>query len=67
MHEMQQQLQHEAATCTAEMTALENGSTYRDIVHEWEAKRSQLRELVKKWSAYAVAKAALQKYNSAVL
>ncbi|WP_129726598.1 ATP-binding protein [Ectobacillus funiculus] len=60
LHEMQQQLQHEAATCTAEMTALENGSTYRDIVHEWEAKRSQLRELVKKWSAYAVAKAALQ-------
>lgn len=60
LHEMQQQLQHEAATCTAEMTALENGSTYRDIIHEWEAKRSQLRELVKKWSAYAVAKAALQ-------
>lgn len=60
LHEVQQQLQHETARCTAEMTALENGSTYRDIVHEWEAKRSQLRELVKKWSAYAVARAALQ-------
>ena len=37
-----------------EIANLEEGSTYGDLMHEWEMKKAQVREQVKKWVAYAV-------------
>ncbi|MGG0154721.1 AAA family ATPase [Bacillus mycoides] len=44
-----------------EIANLEEGSTYGDLLHEWEMKKSQVREQVKKWAAYAAAKTVLTK------
>ncbi|MBY0595885.1 ATP-binding protein [Bacillus bingmayongensis] len=44
-----------------EIANLEAGSTYGDLLHEWEMKKSQVREQVKKWAAYAAAKTVLTK------
>lgn len=44
-----------------EIANLEEGSTYGDLMHEWEMKKAQLREQVKKWAAYAAAKTVLTK------
>ncbi|KFM99866.1 DNA double-strand break repair Rad50 ATPase [Bacillus clarus] len=44
-----------------EIANLEEGSTYGDLLHEWEMKKSQVREQVKKWAAYATAKTVLTK------
>lgn len=32
-----------------EIANLEEGSTYGDLMHEWEMKKAQVREQVKKW------------------
>ncbi|HFJ9411587.1 TPA: AAA family ATPase [Bacillus cereus] len=44
-----------------EIANLEEGSTYGDLMHEWEMKKAQVREQVKKWAAYAAAKTVLTK------
>lgn len=44
-----------------EIANLEEGSTYGDLLHEWEMKKAQVREQVKKWAAYAAAKTVLTK------
>ncbi|PFW58486.1 DNA double-strand break repair Rad50 ATPase [Bacillus cereus] len=44
-----------------EIANLEDGSTYGDLLHEWEMKKAQVREQVKKWAAYAAAKTVLTK------
>ncbi|WP_026590594.1 ATP-binding protein [Bacillus sp. UNC437CL72CviS29] len=44
-----------------EIANLEEGSTYGDLLHEWEMKKSHVREQVKKWAAYATAKTVLTK------
>lgn len=44
-----------------EIANLEEGSTYGDLMHEWEMKKAQVREKVKKWAAYAAAKTVLTK------
>ncbi|MEB9681065.1 DNA double-strand break repair Rad50 ATPase [Bacillus thuringiensis serovar pingluonsis] len=44
-----------------EIANLEEGSTYGDLMHEWEMKKAQVREQVKKWAAYATAKTVLTK------
>jgi len=44
-----------------EIANLEEGSTYGDLLHEWEMKKAQVREQVKKWAAYATAKTVLTK------
>nr|WP_242142064.1 MULTISPECIES: AAA family ATPase [unclassified Bacillus cereus group] len=49
------------AACRVEIANLEKGSTYGDVLHEWEMKKSHVREQVKKWAAYAAAKAVLTK------
>ncbi|MGH1050852.1 ATP-binding protein [Bacillus cytotoxicus] len=49
------------AECRVEIANLEKGNTYGDLLHEWEMKKSHVREQVKKWAAYAAAKAVLTK------
>lgn len=44
-----------------EIANLEEGSTYGNLMHEWEMKKAQVREQVKKWAAYATAKTVLTK------
>ncbi|MGM2668625.1 AAA family ATPase [Bacillus cereus group sp. Bce026] len=44
-----------------EIANLEEGNTYGDLMHEWEIKKAQVREQVKKWAAYAAAKTVLTK------
>ncbi|MFT0601379.1 AAA family ATPase [Bacillus cereus] len=44
-----------------EIANLEEGSTYGNLMHEWEMKKAQVREQVKKWAAYATAKKVLTK------
>lgn len=44
-----------------EIENLEEGSTYGDLMHEWEMKKAQVREQVKRWAAYAAAKTVLTK------
>ncbi|MFX3624152.1 MAG: AAA family ATPase [Ectobacillus sp.] len=61
LNEEEGQLQTLLAQCNVEIANLEEGSTYAELLHEWEAKKSQLREYMKKWAAYATAKAVLTK------
>ncbi len=49
-----------------EIANLEEGSTYGDLMHEWEMKKAQVREQVKKWNAYAVRKDSVNE-NEAIL
>ncbi|MFD3447259.1 AAA family ATPase [Microbacteriaceae bacterium 4G12] len=61
LHEEEHTLQTNVAQYNVEIAHLEEGSTYADLLHEWEMKRSQLREQVKHWAAYAAARAMLTK------
>lgn len=49
-----------------EIANLEEGSTYGDLLHEWEMKKAQVREQVKKWAAYAAARDSVNE-NEAIL
>lgn len=57
----EKELTHTLAALGLDITQLEEGRTYGDVLHEWELKKSQVREQVKKWAAYAAAKAVLSK------
>lgn len=57
----EQQLQAQAAQCKVEIANLEEGTAYSVLLHEWEAKKAQLREQMKKWAAYRTAKSILTK------
>ncbi|WP_459500594.1 ATP-binding protein [Bacillus sp. C1] len=57
----EKQLTERIAEYRVEITNLEEGSTYGDLLHEWELKKSHVREQVKKWAAYAAAKTVLTK------
>ncbi|PGZ97139.1 DNA double-strand break repair Rad50 ATPase [Bacillus pseudomycoides] len=57
----EKELTHTLAALCLDITQLEDGHTYGDVLHEWELKKSQVREQVKKWAAYAAAKAVLTK------
>lgn len=57
----EKELTHTLAALRLDITQLEEGRTYGDVLHEWELKKSQVREQVKKWAAYAGAKAVLSK------
>lgn len=50
-----------AAKLKLEIAALEDGKAYGDLLHEWEMKVSNLRQQVKKWATFAVAKSVLTK------
>lgn len=49
------------AKLKVEIAALEDGKAYGDLLHEWEMKVSHLRQQVKKWATFAVAKSVLTK------
>ncbi len=55
----EQRLQQDLAQYRVEIAGLEEGSSYSDLLHEWEAKKSIVREQIKQWAAYATAKDAL--------
>jgi uncharacterized protein YhaN len=57
----EQELQTSLAESKLHIASLEEGSTYADVLHTYELKKSQLREQAKKWAAYAVAKTILLK------
>ncbi|WP_440603432.1 AAA family ATPase [Bacillus sp. GB_SG_008] len=57
----EKELTNTLAALRLEIAQLEDGHTYGDVLHEWELKKSQVREQVKKWAAYAAAKAVLTK------
>lgn len=57
----EKKLPQRIAECRIEISNLEEGSTYGDLLHEWELKKSKVREQVKKWAAYATAKTVLTK------
>ncbi|MEH7462252.1 AAA family ATPase [Bacillus thuringiensis] len=57
----EKELTHTLAALRHDIAQLEEGRTYGDVLHEWELKKSQVREQVKKWAAYAAAKAVLSK------
>ncbi|WP_379970096.1 AAA family ATPase [Ectobacillus sp. sgz5001026] len=57
----EQTMQRNLAQYQAEIAGLEEGSTYSDLLHEWEAKKSIIREQMKQWAAYATAKNVLMK------
>ncbi|MBC6976141.1 AAA family ATPase [Bacillus sp. Xin] len=57
----EKKLTERIAEYRVEIANLEEGSTYGDLLHEWEMKKSQVREQVKKWAAYATAKTVLTK------
>ncbi|PFY90727.1 ATP-binding protein [Bacillus pseudomycoides] len=57
----EKELTERIAEHRVEIANLEEGSTYGDLLHEWEMKKSQVREQVKKWAAYAAAKTVLTK------
>ncbi|PFA24806.1 DNA double-strand break repair Rad50 ATPase [Bacillus cereus] len=57
----EKKLTEHIAEYRVEIANLEEGSTYGDLLHEWEMKKSYVREQVKKWAAYATAKTVLTK------
>ncbi|MCM3735277.1 AAA family ATPase [Bacillus cytotoxicus] len=57
----EKELTQTIASLRHDIAQLEEGRTYGDVLHEWELKKSQVREQVKKWAAYAAAKAVLAK------
>ncbi|MDM5187358.1 AAA family ATPase [Bacillus sp. DX4.1] len=57
----EKEITHRIAEYRVEIANLEEGSTYGDLLHEWEMKKSHVREQVKKWAAYAAAKTVLTK------
>ncbi|MEN1939099.1 AAA family ATPase [Paenibacillus sp. 102] len=57
----EKKLTERIAEYRVEIANLEEGSTYGDLLHEWEMKKSHVREQVKKWAAYATAKMVLTK------
>ncbi|KEK24940.1 ATP-binding protein [Bacillus gaemokensis] len=57
----EKELTERIAEYRVEIANLEEGSTYGDLLHEWEMKKSHVREQVKKWAAYATAKMVLTK------
>ncbi|PEY44681.1 DNA double-strand break repair Rad50 ATPase [Bacillus cereus] len=57
----EKKLTERIAEYRVEIANLEEGSTYGDLLHEWEMKKSHVREQVKKWAAYATAKTVLTK------
>ncbi|MEH7459535.1 AAA family ATPase [Bacillus sp. JJ1127] len=57
----EKELTERIAEHRVEIANLEEGSTYGDLLHEWEMKKSHVREQVKKWAAYAAAKTVLTK------
>jgi uncharacterized protein YhaN len=61
MQREEQKLQAQLAQYQVEIANLEEGTTYSEILHEWEMKKTKLREQMKKWGAYAAAKAILTK------
>jgi uncharacterized protein YhaN len=55
----EQRVQTNLAQYKTEIANLEEGHTYSELLHEWEVKKSQLREQMKRWASYAAAKAML--------
>ncbi|MDR4174280.1 hypothetical protein FO522_32235, partial [Bacillus nitratireducens] len=57
----EKELTERVAKHRMEIANLEEGSTYGDLMHEWEMKKAQERAQVKKWAASAAAKTVLTK------
>ncbi|MFC5775328.1 AAA family ATPase [Ectobacillus antri] len=61
MQQTERQLQEQIAKYQVEITGLEDGGAYPELLHEWEVRKENLREQMKKWAAYSVAKTMLEK------
>ncbi|UOY92049.1 AAA family ATPase [Ectobacillus sp. JY-23] len=61
IQQAERQLQEQIVQYQAEITGLEEGGAYPELLHEWEVRKENLREQMKKWAAYNIAKAILEK------